>query len=75
MGITALGIALSGEIYMCRPKRLGTALAQVLAAKLQEIDERIAALQALRQTLAERVATDCPLQARAPRARASSPAF
>ena len=53
----------------------GPALAQVLAAKLREIDERIAALQALRQTLAERVATDCPLQAPAPRARASSPAF
>ena len=53
----------------------GPALAQVLAAKLQEIDERIAALQALRQTLAERVATDCPLQARVPRAKAASPAF
>lgn len=53
----------------------GPALAQVLAAKLQEIDERISALQALRQTLAERVTTDCPLQARAPRIRASSPAF
>lgn len=39
------------------------ALAQVLAIKLQEIDTRIAALQALRQTLAERVATDCPLRA------------
>ena len=53
----------------------GPALAQVLAAKLRVIDERIAALQALRQTLSERVATDCPLQARPPRARASSPAF
>ena len=53
----------------------GPALAQVLAAKLQEIDERIAALQALRQTLAERVATDCPLQAQAPHAKASSPDF
>ena len=53
----------------------GPALAQVLAAKLQEIDDRIAALQALRQTLAERVATDCPLQAQAPHAKASSPAF
>ena len=42
----------------------GPALAQVLAAKLQEIDDRIAALQALRQTLAERVATDCPLHTR-----------
>ena len=40
----------------------GPALAQVLAVKLQEIDARIAALQALRQTLAERVATDCPLR-------------
>ena len=53
----------------------GPALAQVLAAKLREIDERIAALQALRQTLAERVATDCPLQARGPRAKATSPAL
>jgi len=53
----------------------GPALAQVLAAKLQEIDDRIAALQTLRQTLAERVATDCPLQARAPRAKAASPDF
>lgn len=42
----------------------GPALAQMLALKLQEIDARIAALQALRQTLAERVATDCPLRAR-----------
>lgn len=41
----------------------GPALAQVLAIKLQEIDARIAALQALRQTLAERVALDCPLHA------------
>ncbi len=53
----------------------GPALAQVLAAKLQEIDERIAALQALRQTLAERVVTDCPLQGRATQAKAASPAF
>ena len=40
----------------------GLALAQVLAMKLLEIDTRIAALQTLRQTLAERVAADCPLQ-------------
>jgi DNA-binding transcriptional MerR regulator len=40
----------------------GPALAQVLAMKLLEIDTRIAALQTLRQTLAERVAADCPLQ-------------
>lgn len=41
----------------------GPAVARVLAAKLQEVDHRIAALQALRQTLAERVATNCPLRA------------
>ena len=39
------------------------ALAGVLAVKLQEIDARITALQALRETLAERVAAACPLLA------------
>ena len=39
------------------------AVTQVLSAKLLEIDARIAALQALRQTLAERVLADCPLSA------------
>ena len=39
------------------------AIAGVLAVKLQEIDARIAALQALRETLAERVAAACPLLA------------
>ena len=53
----------------------GPALAQVLAAKLQEIDDRIAALQSLRFFFFELVATDCPLQARPPRAKAASPAF
>ncbi len=37
------------------------AVTEVLSAKLLEIDARIAALQALRQTLAERVLADCPL--------------
>lgn len=37
------------------------ALAAVLGHKLAEIDARIAALQALRTTLAERVALACPL--------------
>jgi DNA-binding transcriptional MerR regulator len=36
-------------------------IAEVLSAKLQEIDARIAALQALRQSLAERIPADCPL--------------
>ena len=44
----------------------GPLLNQVLASKLGEIDARITALQALRQTLAERVATDCPLHTRGP---------
>lgn len=39
------------------------AITEVLSAKLLEIDTRIAALQALRQTLAERVLADCPLAA------------
>lgn len=37
------------------------AIAEVLSVKLQEIDVRIAALQALRETLAERVTATCPL--------------
>lgn len=36
-------------------------IAEVLSAKLCEIDARIAALQALRQSLAERIPADCPL--------------
>lgn len=39
------------------------AITEVLSAKLLEIDARIAALQALRQTLSERVLADCPLAA------------
>lgn len=37
------------------------AIAQVLGEKLQEIDARIAALQALREQLAVRIALECPL--------------
>jgi DNA-binding transcriptional MerR regulator len=40
----------------------GPMIAQVLAGKLTEIDARIAGLQALRQSLAERVASECPLR-------------
>ena len=43
MGITALGIALSGEIYMCRPKRLGTALAQGATLAVVELAKSIGA--------------------------------
>ena len=38
-------------------------LVRMANISLNQIDARIAALQALRQTLAERVATDCPLRA------------
>lgn len=37
------------------------AIAQVLAAKLQEIDERIAALHQLRETLVQRIGLNCQL--------------
>lgn len=40
----------------------GPAIAAVMRDKLSELDARIAALQALRQQLAERVAAECPLQ-------------
>lgn len=39
----------------------GPAIALVLREKLQEIDARIAALQRLREALAQRVTQDCPL--------------
>lgn len=37
------------------------AIAEVLAGKLVEIDERIEALRGLREQLATRIALDCPL--------------
>ena len=45
VGITALGIALSGEIYMCRPKRLGTALAQGATLAVVELAKSIVAVK------------------------------
>jgi DNA-binding transcriptional MerR regulator len=39
----------------------GTAIAQVLGEKLQEIDARIEALRELREQLAARIALACPL--------------
>lgn len=39
----------------------GPAIAQLLAEKLHEIDERIEGLRGLREQLAERVALECPL--------------
>lgn len=40
----------------------GDGIAAIMQAKLRDIDERIAMLQALRQDLAARVASDCPLR-------------
>lgn len=37
VGITALGIALAGEIYMCRPRRVGTAVTQGGALAVAEL--------------------------------------
>lgn len=48
----------------------GPAITQVLQEKLTEIDVRIAALHALREDLASRLASACPL--RTPAASASS---
>ena len=45
VGITALGIALSGEIYMCRPLRLGTALAQGATLAVVELAKSIVAVK------------------------------
>lgn len=45
VGITALGIALSGEIYMCRPKREGTALAQGDTLAVVELAKAIVAVK------------------------------
>lgn len=45
VGITALGIALAGDIYMCRPKRTGTVLAQGDAIAVVELAKSIVAVR------------------------------
>ncbi|MHA7599287.1 glycine cleavage system protein H [Alicycliphilus sp. T452] len=45
VGITALGIALSGEIYMCRPKRLDTTLVQGATVAVVELAKAIVAVK------------------------------
>ncbi len=45
VGITELGIALSGEIYMCRPKRVGTELAQGATVAVVELSKSIVAVK------------------------------
>lgn len=45
VGITALGIRLSGEIYMCRAKRVGTELAQGDSFAVVELSKSIVAVK------------------------------
>lgn len=41
VGITALGIRLAGEIYMCRPQRVGTQVAQGRSIAVVELAKSI----------------------------------
>jgi len=45
IGITQLGIRLSGEIYMCRAKRVGTELAQGATVAVVELAKSIVAVK------------------------------
>ncbi|MDO5625412.1 MAG: glycine cleavage system protein H [Pseudomonadota bacterium] len=45
VGITALGIRLSGEIYMCRPKAVGTVVEQGRAVAVVELAKSIVAVK------------------------------
>ncbi len=45
VGITPLGIALSGEIYMCRPKRVGSGVAQAGTVAVVELSKSIVAVK------------------------------
>ena len=45
VGITPLGIALSGEIYMCRPKRVGSVVAQGGTVAVVELSKSIVAVK------------------------------
>jgi len=45
LGITALGLKASGEIYMCRPKSVGTDLAQGRAMAVVELSKSIVSVK------------------------------
>ncbi|MBB4842030.1 glycine cleavage system H protein [Paucibacter oligotrophus] len=45
LGITALGLKASGEIYMCRPKSVGTELAQGRAMAVVELAKSIVSVK------------------------------
>ncbi len=46
LGITALGIRLSGEIYMCRPRPVGTVVEQGRAVAVVELAKAIVSVKA-----------------------------
>ena len=45
VGITQLGIHLSGEVYMCRAKRVGTELAQGETVAVVELSKSVVAVK------------------------------
>lgn len=45
VGITALGIQLAGEIYMCRPKQVGVAVAQRAGVAVVELAKSIVSVK------------------------------
>lgn len=45
IGITALGITLAGEIYMCRPKRVGSAVLQGGSIAVVELAKAIVSVK------------------------------
>jgi len=45
VGITPLGIALSGEVFMCRPKRVGSVVAQGGTIAVVELSKSIVAVK------------------------------
>lgn len=45
VGITAMGIGLAGEIYMCRPKTVGSAVAQGKAVAVVELAKSIVSVK------------------------------
>ena len=45
LGITALGLKAAGEIYMCRPKAVGTVVAQSRAMAVVELSKSIVSVK------------------------------
>ena len=63
VGVTAFGIHLSGDVYMCRPKPVGTELAQGQSVAVAELSK---AVVAIRTPVSGLVAEVNPLLADAP---------